>query len=167
MRKKVYRSEKCKRLCSKNAKCLTVSASILVFVLGEFLHHDFLVKHAGMDVDIKSQLRQICVAKEVFLGYAVIGCIATRVSYVVSILCTFILCLPVLLVLNLMDGEKQPLEKEDIKVEESDGKCSPSKIDSNRIQPTSSTKLDPLSDAKDLNTEIGFRRNDSRIENSA
>jgi hypothetical protein len=109
LRNNVYRSEKCSRLCSKDAKCLTVSVSILLFVLSEFLHNDYLVKHTGMDLAIKSRLRHVGVAKEVFLGYAVIACVATRASYVISILCAFILCMPVLFVLNLIDGEKPPL----------------------------------------------------------
>lgn len=88
----------------KNAKCLTASASIFLFILSEFLHNEYLVKHTGMDLAIKSRLRYVGVAKEVFLGYVVIGCVATQISLVISILCSFIICMPVSFVLYLIDG---------------------------------------------------------------
>ena len=166
----MYRSERYRRLCGKDGKCLTVTASVVLLILSEFLHHEYLVKHAGMDGAVKSTLKHTCLAKEVLLVYVVLACVATKVSHVISILVAFVLLLPVLFVLGMIDGEKRPADaadEESAREVKCNNQCSPEKIDSNRIQPTSSTKFDPMSDAKEINTDIGFKRENSQIENSA
>ncbi len=121
--------------------------ALILSIISEFLHHEYLVRHPKNDKAVILKLRQICVVKEIMLSYVILAAIATQISYIISVVCAIILLFPVYIMLNLIDAYKSPSKaKED---SDSNRKSSPQKIDSNRIYPTSSTKLDPLSDFKD------------------
>lgn len=132
---------------------------VILSLVGEFLHQEYLVKHPNSDEQSLTKVRMISIEKELILGYVIIATLITRLSHLTSIVIAFFVFWPVALVLHLHDTRIMPVEKEGSADQESERerdleandskKATPLKLDSNRILPSSLTKFDPDSEFKE------------------
>ena len=154
---------------------MIIFSIIVLTIVGEFLHLEYISKHPDEAKTSIVTIRMMCISKELFMGYVIIGALISRLSFLISFVIAFIVFLPIIGVLHIYDSKPQLLAENDPSSDEPKKiqtdleaidlkKATPLKLDSNRVYPAIN---DPDTDYKEepsANRLMGSSIRDSNVK---